>query len=99
MIDCRNGPARVVEEADLGIDAEHAVERGMDVAGAERFVLGGFAEAVRAADEAATFHAAAAEEAEHRVSPVVAARCALAHRGPAVAAVVHPGSAAEFAAE
>src|SRR3954470_8842509 len=88
-IDCGDRPAGVVEESRLGVDPEDVVNGLVDVGGRQGPVLGALAEAVGRADDAAALDAPAAQEAEHRIAPVVAAGRAHAPRCAAVAAVVH----------
>ena len=91
--------AVVVEEFEAGVDAQQFVDRGVDVFGAHWAGDRAVAFGVGGTDDLAAADAAAGQEAEHCVPPVIAAGGAHAAGQAAVAAVVHAGRAAEFAAE
>src|SRR5258708_23873839 len=91
LVDRRDRPPGVVQELNIRIDAQNAVERRVKVLGRERTVDRRFALRARGADDNSALHAAPPHYQRHGVAPMVAARRALA------AAVVHARSAAEFA--
>src|SRR5258708_25239042 len=90
LVDRRDRPPGVVQELNIRIDAQNAVERRVKVLGRERTVDRRFALRVRGADDNADLHAAAAHYERHGVAPMVADRRVLAD------AVVHEQSEAEF---
>jgi hypothetical protein len=59
-IDRGHRAAGVIEEADRGIDAQHVIDRGVQIAAFDGAVLGYFTQAIGAADDPAPLDAAAA---------------------------------------
>ena len=53
VVDRRHRAAGVVQEVDARVDAQHVVDRGVDVCGVDRAVFRGFAEPVGRADDPA----------------------------------------------
>src|SRR5690349_3289112 len=95
----RNRTAAVVEKLQLGVDTQNRVNGGMNILRRHGPRMGPSPQPIGGADDKATLDAAAAQQAEHRVSPVIAAGRSLAARGTAVAAVIHARRAAELATE
>src|SRR5580698_878082 len=94
----RSWPALRIEQLEGRIDAQALVDGRMNVLWLERASVRAIALGVGRTDDLAAADAATAQEAEHRVAPVVAAGRAHAAGRAAVAAVVHAGRAAELAA-
>ena len=72
----------MVEEFEGRVDAQEFVDGGVDVFRAERAGEGAVALRVGRADDLAAADAAAGQEAEHGLAPVVAARVPMLSGGP-----------------
>ena len=83
----------MVEQLDVGVDAQRLVDRRVQIIDRDGVILGAFAFVVGLTVDLTALDAAAREQREHRISPVISPWRAVA------AAVVHPRGAAEFTAE
>ena len=92
VIHGRDWTSRKVKKLDVWIHTEDIVDSGMDIGGRDRPFCRPQPAAVGCADDLAALDASAAENAGHRITPVVSARCA------PTSTVVHLGGSAEFAA-
>src|SRR6516165_7916705 len=66
-------PAGGIEQLQARVDAKDAVDGGVDVGGNHGAGVGAGAEAVGGAVDLSTLDAAATEQAEHGIAPVIAA--------------------------
>jgi len=72
FINPRDRPARVIEEFHVRVHTQDVIDRGVDVAGLQRMILGRLAQTIGRTDDATALHAASTHQAEHAVAPVVA---------------------------